>query len=76
MPPLPTACAPPSTRLKRATALPVAVGFGVREPEAAREIAQIADAVVVGSAFVDEIAAGENGAARRARTRLAQGQAY
>jgi tryptophan synthase alpha chain len=45
-------------RLKRATGLPIAVGFGVREPEAARAIAQTADAVVVGSAFVDEIAAG------------------
>jgi tryptophan synthase alpha chain len=45
------------SRLKRATQLPVAVGFGVREPEAAREIARTADAVVVGSAFVDEIAA-------------------
>jgi tryptophan synthase alpha chain len=45
-------------RLKRATDLPIAVGFGVREPEAARAIAQVADAVVVGSAFVEEIAAG------------------
>lgn len=45
-------------RLKRATELPIAVGFGVRTPEAARAIAQDADAVVVGSAFVDEIAAG------------------
>ena len=45
-------------RLKRATELPIAVGFGVREPEAARAIARTADAVVVGSAFVDEIAAG------------------
>jgi tryptophan synthase alpha chain len=45
-------------RLKRATDLPIAVGFGVREPEAARAIAQTADAVVVGSAFVDEITAG------------------
>ena len=45
-------------RLKRATSLPVAVGFGVREPEAARAIAVNADAVVVGSAFVDEIPAG------------------
>ena len=44
-------------RLKRATSLPIAVGFGVREPEAARAIAQTADAVVVGSAFVDEITA-------------------
>lgn len=45
-------------RLKRTTTLPIAVGFGVREPEAARAIAVNADAVVVGSAFVDEIAAG------------------
>jgi tryptophan synthase alpha chain len=45
-------------RLKRATDLPIAVGFGVREPETARAIALTADAVVVGSAFVDEIAAG------------------
>ncbi|WP_395646778.1 tryptophan synthase subunit alpha [Terricaulis sp.] len=45
-------------RLKRATSLPVAVGFGVREPEAAHAIALTADAVVVGSAFVDEIPAG------------------
>ena len=50
-------------RLKRATSLPVAVGFGVREPEAARAIALTADAVVVGSAFVDEIAAGPPGQA-------------
>lgn len=45
-------------RLRRGTDLPIAVGFGVREPEAARAIAQTADAVVVGSAFVDEVAAG------------------
>jgi tryptophan synthase alpha chain len=44
-------------RLRRATELPIAVGFGVREPEAARAIALTADAVVVGSAFVDEIPA-------------------
>lgn len=47
------------TRLKRATTLPIAVGFGVRTPEAARDIARTADAVVIGSAFVDEIASGE-----------------
>jgi tryptophan synthase alpha chain len=45
-------------RLKRATTLPIAVGFGVREPQTARAIALSADAVVVGSAFVDEIPAG------------------
>ncbi len=59
-------------RLKRATSLPVAVGFGVREPEAARAIAGTADAVVVGSAFVDEIAAGpEAQAAERVLRKVA-----
>ncbi|MDX2234705.1 MAG: tryptophan synthase subunit alpha [Hyphomonadaceae bacterium] len=43
-------------RLKRATTLPVAVGFGVRDTAAAAAMARVADAVVVGSAFVDAIA--------------------
>jgi tryptophan synthase alpha chain len=42
-------------RIKAATPLPVAVGFGVRTPEQAAEIARIADGVVVGSAIVDII---------------------
>ena len=41
--------------LKRATTLPVAVGFGVRTPEQARAIAKGADGVVVGSALVRAI---------------------
>jgi tryptophan synthase alpha chain len=44
-------------RLKRSTDLPIAVGFGVRTPEQAAEIAAHADAVVVGSAIVDTIGA-------------------
>jgi tryptophan synthase alpha chain len=44
------------TRLRRHTDLPVAVGFGIRTPEQAGEVAQIADAVVVGSALVELIA--------------------
>jgi len=47
-----------ASRLRAATALPIAVGFGVRAPEAAAAVAQCAEAVVIGSAFVDEIAAG------------------
>ncbi|WP_374524837.1 tryptophan synthase subunit alpha [Sphingopyxis sp.] len=43
-------------RLKAATDLPVAVGFGVRTPEQAAAIARVADGVVVGSAFIDIIA--------------------
>lgn len=45
-------------RLQAATDLPVAVGFGVRDPESAAAIARTADAVVVGSAIVDVIADG------------------
>ncbi|MET1754602.1 tryptophan synthase subunit alpha [Novosphingobium sp. RD2P27] len=40
-------------KLKAASNIPVAVGFGVRTPEQADAIARIADGVVVGSAFVD-----------------------
>jgi tryptophan synthase alpha chain len=42
-------------RLKRRTDLPVAVGFGVRNAESARAIAQVADGVVVGSSIVEAI---------------------
>jgi tryptophan synthase alpha chain len=42
-------------RIKRHTALQVAVGFGVRTPAQARAIAQVADGVVVGSALVDAL---------------------
>ena len=44
------------TRIKQSTDLPVAVGFGVRTPEQAAEIARVADGVVVGSAFIDLVA--------------------
>jgi tryptophan synthase alpha chain len=40
-------------RLKAATDLPIAVGFGVRTPEQAGAIANVADGVVVGSALVE-----------------------
>ena len=44
-------------RLKAATDLPVAVGFGVRTPEQAAAIGRVADGVVVGSAIVEMIGA-------------------
>ena len=43
-------------RLKASTNLPIAVGFGVRTPEQAANIARVADGVVVGSAIVELIA--------------------
>jgi tryptophan synthase alpha chain len=42
-------------RIKRHTALPVCVGFGVRTAEQARAIARGADGVVVGSALVEAV---------------------
>lgn len=51
-----TSVAPEVARIKRHTRLPVAVGFGIREPEQAAEIARVADAAVVGSALVDLVA--------------------
>jgi len=43
-------------RIRRFTGLPVAVGFGIKTPEQAAEIARVADAAVVGSAIVQRIA--------------------
>ncbi len=43
-------------KLKAATTLPVAVGFGVRTSEQAAAIARVADGVVVGSAIIDVVA--------------------
>jgi tryptophan synthase alpha chain len=48
-------------RLKGSTQLPVAVGFGIRDPESAAAVARHADASVVGSAIVDRIAKGLDG---------------
>jgi tryptophan synthase alpha chain len=50
--------APHVARVRAASGLPVAVGFGIRTPERAAAIARVADAVVVGSALVDEVASG------------------
>jgi tryptophan synthase alpha chain len=47
--------APAVARLRKASGLPVAVGFGIRTPEQAAAVARVADAAVVGSALVDEI---------------------
>lgn len=52
------AIAPAVDNVRQKSGLPIAVGFGIRTPERAAEIAKIADATVVGSALVDEIALG------------------
>ena len=44
-------------RLRRATNLPIAIGFGVRTPEQAGVASRIADAAVVASALIDTLSA-------------------
>jgi len=44
-------------KIRAHTTLPIAVGFGVSNPEQAKLVAQEGDAVVVGSAIVNQIAA-------------------
>lgn len=50
------AVAPQVERVREASGLPVAVGFGIRTPEQASAVARVADAAVVGSALVDAVA--------------------
>lgn len=52
------------SRIRQHTDLPVAVGFGIKTPEQAAEIAAFADAVVVGSAIVAVVAENLDGTGR------------
>jgi tryptophan synthase alpha chain len=51
-----SAVAPSVARVRAASGLPVAVGFGVRTPEQAAAVARVADATVVGTALVEAVA--------------------
>lgn len=42
-------------QLRKHISLPIGVGFGIRDAETARQVAQVADAVVIGSRIVQEI---------------------
>jgi tryptophan synthase alpha chain len=55
-------------RLKKHTDLPVAVGFGIKTPDQAADVARAADAAVVGTAFCQKVAdgLGPDGAPARA----------
>ncbi|MDQ3185456.1 MAG: tryptophan synthase subunit alpha [Pseudomonadota bacterium] len=43
------------TRLRSVISIPIGVGFGIRDGGAARAVAELADAVVVGSRIIEEI---------------------
>jgi tryptophan synthase alpha chain len=58
-------------RIRAATSLPIGVGFGIRDAESARRVAQTADAVVIGSRVIQEIeAAGADHAVSRVKAFL------
>jgi len=42
-------------RVRRQTHTPIAVGFGISQPEHARHVAQIADGVIIGSKLIDVV---------------------
>jgi tryptophan synthase alpha chain len=43
-------------RIRKQTDLPIAVGFGIRTPSQAADVAEVADAAVVGTAIVEQVA--------------------
>ncbi len=53
--------------IRRHVALPVGVGFGIRDAASARAIAAHADAIVIGSRIIQEIENGAAGPGRRTR---------
>jgi tryptophan synthase alpha chain len=59
-------------KLRAASKLPIGVGFGIRDAASARRIAEIADAVVIGSRIIQEIeSAGPEQAPARVKAFLA-----
>jgi tryptophan synthase alpha chain len=50
-------------KIRAATKLPIGVGFGIRDAESARRVAETADAVVIGSRIIQEIEAAGPGEA-------------
>ncbi len=52
--------------VRKAAALPVGVGFGIRDARSAAEVGRFADAVIVGSAIVERMAGGASAEAAMA----------
>jgi tryptophan synthase alpha chain len=65
----PAEIGPRLAAVRRASPVPVVIGFGVSEPAEARALGKLADGVVVGSAIVKRIAAGGSRPARAARVK-------
>ena len=52
--------------IRRVTEVPVGVGFGIRDAATARSVAEVADAVVIGSRIIQEIESNPRDAAAEA----------
>lgn len=48
-------------KVRKLTAKPFVVGFGISTPETAREVSRFSDGIVVGSALIQQISAAESG---------------
>jgi tryptophan synthase alpha chain len=59
-------------RIRKHTRVPVGVGFGIRDGSTARRVAAFADAVVIGSRVVQELADAPGEAPERARAVMAE----
>ena len=59
-----------TAKIRAHTQLPIAVGFGISNPEQARTVAASAEAIVVGSAIVNQIA--EHGKGRELVPRVVE----
>ena len=60
-------------RIRRETKLPVGVGFGIRDAATAKAVAAFADAVVIGSALIQEMEAAPAGEQLQAAARFLRG---
>jgi tryptophan synthase alpha chain len=58
-----SALAAPLERLRRHSRLPVAVGFGIKGPQSAALVAELAEGVVIGSALIEALATADSAAA-------------
>jgi len=56
----------PLERLRSHSRLPLAVGFGIKNPESAKAVAGLAEGVVIGSALIEALAGTESADAARA----------
>jgi tryptophan synthase alpha chain len=64
---VPAEIGPMVAAIRKATPLPVVIGFGISSPEQAKALGPLSDGIVVGSAIVSRIAEGGTRAARAAR---------